>query len=176
MRPPVHCIWIIASKQHFDHPRCNAKNHWWLVNAHFQNGAVTISQIVLPMMAANTSVILDSAQITLHFPCLQDQILLILHWHTLWCIVKVISAAIDNCRINYFDLLVGILPDWDTALWQSWAQKYSCTGHCHATKIDISCWMIHFASYISVYEQIFTCGCSILSHNISPSEILGQAT
>jgi len=36
--------------------------------------------------------------------------------------------------------------------------------------------MIHFPRYTSVYEQIFTCNCSIFSHNISQSEILSQAT
>jgi len=36
--------------------------------------------------------------------------------------------------------------------------------------------MIYFARYTSVDEQSFTCDCSIISHYISLSEILGQAT
>jgi len=36
--------------------------------------------------------------------------------------------------------------------------------------------MIHFTLNTSVYEQISTCDCSIFAHNISLSEIFGQAT
>jgi len=36
--------------------------------------------------------------------------------------------------------------------------------------------MIHFAHFTSVYEPISTCDCSIFSHKISLSEILGQPT
>ena len=36
--------------------------------------------------------------------------------------------------------------------------------------------MIHFVCYISVYQSIFTCDCSLFSHNITLSEILCQAT
>jgi hypothetical protein len=77
---------------------------------------------------------------------------------------------------HYLDLLVVALADWDSALWQSRVQNNSCTGQSLATKIDISCCIIHFAYYRSVYEQTFTCDCSILSNNIPLSEILGQAT
>jgi len=76
---------------------------------------------------------------------------------------------------NYLDLLVAFQPDLYSALWQSRAWEYSCMGHSHYTKIDISCWIIHFTRNTSVYAQLFTCDCSIFFHNISLSEILGQA-
>jgi len=77
---------------------------------------------------------------------------------------------------NYLDILVAFLPDWDPAQWHSQAQYYSSMGHSHSAKIDMSCWMTHFAHYTSVYEPIFTSDCSIYSQNISPSVILSQAT
>jgi len=42
--------------------------------------------------------------------------------------------------------------------------------------IDISNWIIYFPRYTCVYEQLSSCDCQLLSHIISQSEILGQAT
>jgi len=43
-------------------------------------------------------------------------------------------------------------------------------------QIYTSCQIIHFASYASVYEPIFTCDYPIFSNNISLHQILGQTT
>ena len=45
----------------------------------YQNGAVTLSLAILPKKAAKTSVVLNSDQITVQVPSLQDQKLLMLH-------------------------------------------------------------------------------------------------
>ena len=72
--------------------------------------------------------------------------------------------------------MVAVQPDWDLALWQSWAQQYSSTGRSHPVKIYISCQMIHIVRYIFVYQPTFSRDCSVFSHNISLTEILGQTT
>jgi hypothetical protein len=77
---------------------------------------------------------------------------------------------------SYLNLLVAFQDDWDSELWQNQAQYNCCMGHSHSTKVENHCLMIYFALYTSVYDQISPCNCSIFSHNISLSEILGQAT
>jgi hypothetical protein len=43
-------------------------------------------------------------------------------------------------------------------------------------KIQICCWIAHFAHYRTVYQVVFTSNCSLFSNNISLSECLGQST
>jgi len=73
-RLQIHCIEILATIQHIDNPRCKAKNHAHWVDAHFQNGALTVLLAVLHLKVANTSLMLNSNQFTLQIPCLQDKI------------------------------------------------------------------------------------------------------
>jgi len=49
-------------------------------------------------------------------------------------------------------------------------------GSSQSIKIQLSCGMIHFARYNSVYQKIFTFSCSLFLYNHSLSDILGQAT
>jgi len=51
----------------------NTKNHWNSIDSHFQRGAVTVSLLRLPIMAANMFVINNSKQITFQLTYLQDQ-------------------------------------------------------------------------------------------------------
>jgi hypothetical protein len=87
-----------------------------------------------------------------------------------------LSGAIDNCRSNYLNSAIPFLSNQESASWKSWAEKYSCMGLTHSTKIDTSVWIQYFTSYRFLYEQISSCDCSVFSSNISLSEILGQAT
>jgi hypothetical protein len=67
------------------------------------------------------------------------------------------------------------MSNWESALWQSQAQKYSCTGLSHSTKIGISVWILHFASNRFLHEQISSCECSLFSRNIYLCGMLGYA-
>ena len=72
--------------------------------------------------------------------------------------------------------MVVFLADCDPACWHSRALEYSRTGRSQSIKIDISRWIMHFARYISVYEQLFTCDCLIFSHDNFLCEILCHGT
>jgi len=80
------------------------------------------------------------------------------------------------CFHHDLNLLVVFLTDWDSALWQSRAQWYSCTVRSCMTKIYISCQKINWACCTSVYQPIFRSYCSPFAHNISLTETLSQAT
>jgi hypothetical protein len=55
------------------------KNCSGSIDAYFLTGAVKLSLAVLPIKAANTTVMLDSAESTSELPYLQDQTSLTLH-------------------------------------------------------------------------------------------------
>ena len=106
----------------------------------------------------------------------QDGKSVTLRWRLLETVIYSLSVAVDNRRSNYVNSVTAFLSDWESASWQSRAQKYSCTGLSHFTKIDTSVWILYFASYIYLYEQISSSHCSAFCRDISLSEILGQAT
>ena len=54
-RLPISYQWMSAINWNLDCPRCKAKNCWYSVNTHSQNGAVTVLLSLLPIKAANTS-------------------------------------------------------------------------------------------------------------------------
>jgi hypothetical protein len=57
-------------------------NHWRFVDAHAKNGAVTVLVSLLPIEAANTSVMHNNDQVTGELPYLQDDKSLTLCWPT----------------------------------------------------------------------------------------------
>jgi len=118
----------------------------------------------------------NSDQITGQLPYLQDQKSLSLRWCSFKYIVHSKPAAINNWIDNCLNLLAAFLPDGDSALWEHWANKYSCICRSNSSKIYTSCLIIHFAHYTAVYYPILTCDGSIFSHNISCNEILSQTT
>jgi len=106
----------------------------------------------------------------------QDNKCLTLHWHSFECIVHSTSAAIDNCFLQDLSQFVVSVSNWDSAIWQSRAQNHSCSVHTDMPKNGVSHQMIYCAWYTSFYQLIFTSYCSPITHNISLTETLGQAT
>jgi len=45
-RPPLHCIWIIAIKQHLDYPWCKTEICWHSITPHFQDGAQSVLHLI----------------------------------------------------------------------------------------------------------------------------------
>jgi len=75
-----------------------------------------------PKKVANMSVMHNHIQITVQSPYLQDYTSLTQHRRSIWGIVHSTSAAINNCFHHDLNLLIVFLADWESALWQSWAQ------------------------------------------------------
>jgi len=167
---------MAATNCNTNYPRCKVKNRWHCIDALSQNAAVTVLLSLLPIRAANASVMHNSNRITVWLPYLQHHKSLTLRWPSFWCIVHSTSAAIDNSFYHDLNLLVFILRDWDLALWRSQAQWNSSTVHTHTPKIDVSCQMLHWACYTSIHQPIFTSYCSQFAHNISLTKTLGQDT
>jgi len=108
-------------------------------------------------------------------PNTQDRKSMTLRWCSFWTVVQSLSSAIDNTRSNCLNSVTAFLSDWESASWQSRAQKYFRTGLTHANRIDTSVRIRYFACYRFLYEQVSSYNCSAFSRNISLSEILGQA-
>jgi len=68
--------------RHLDYPRCETLNCWCSVDAHFQDGAGSLSLLLLPIKEANTSVMTICNQWPLRLPKMQDQKALMLRWHS----------------------------------------------------------------------------------------------
>jgi len=85
--------------------KINTRNRWRSVDAHFQTGDVTMSQSLLLITAAITLIIDNSEQIASQLTYLQDQQLLMLHWHSFsecGCYLLALSFSYKGCRyIDY---------------------------------------------------------------------------
>jgi len=75
-----------------------------------------------------------------------------------------VHAALPHTTLNQ--------PTW----WPHSNPSPHCMCCSHSIKVYVSCWMMHFASYPSVYHPIFTCDCVVFSHNDYLCDILGQVT
>jgi len=75
---------MAATERHLGYTKCTASNRWRSFDAHFQNGAVTMSYTVLPRKAAIKLVIDSSDQVTFTLPYLQDEKWLALCWRIFW--------------------------------------------------------------------------------------------
>jgi len=73
--------------RHIDYPRCETLHCWRWVDAHFQDGAGSVSLLVLPIKHANTSVMTICNLGPLRLANMQDQKLLTLRWRSFpgWC-------------------------------------------------------------------------------------------
>jgi len=67
----------------FDYQWWKARNHWPSVDAHFDDGARSVSRPFFPIKAANTWIIYRNKHIAFDLPDLQDQKLLTLRWHSI---------------------------------------------------------------------------------------------
>jgi len=79
-RQPEPHWWVIATNHDLRYPRCKAKIHWGSIDAHFQNGAVTVTLCLSPIEAANMMVMHNSDQITFQLPFKHDYKMLTLRW------------------------------------------------------------------------------------------------
>jgi len=96
---PISHWWMTATNQNLDYPRCKAKNYWNSIDAHSQNGVVTILASLVRIQATNTSVMPNSDQITIQLPYLQDQRFLPLLWCSFseWGSDHVAVSVAYNC-------------------------------------------------------------------------------
>jgi hypothetical protein len=63
---------MAAISRNKTYSRCKAKNRWRWVDAHAENGAVIVLLSLLPMEAANTSIMHNIDQVTGELRYLQD--------------------------------------------------------------------------------------------------------
>jgi len=61
----------------------------------------------------------NNDQVSSELPHLHDHKSLSLHWRSFEYIVQSTSAAVDNGFHSDLSWSADILPDWDSALWQS---------------------------------------------------------
>jgi len=66
--------------RHLDYKRCETLNRWCSVDAHFQDGAGSMSLRLLLLTGANTSVMTICNQSPLRLPSMEDRKLLMLRW------------------------------------------------------------------------------------------------
>jgi len=64
------------------YPRCETLNCWRSFDAHFHNGAGSVSFLLLPIKQASTSVMTSCNQYLLRLPKMQDLKSLMLRWHS----------------------------------------------------------------------------------------------
>ena len=175
-KAPKSHKWISATNRNINYPRRKDKHHGRAIDPHCTNGTVAVLLSLLPIHAANMSVMTSNNQVTGELPYLPDHKLLTFCWRPFQCIAHSTSAAIDNWFYPDLNLLVVFLSDWDLDLWQSRVEQHSCTVYSCMNNNNISGQKIHCACNTSVYQPIFTRYCSLFAHNISLTETLGEAT
>jgi len=79
-----------------DYPRCEIFNRWHLFDAHFEDGAGSMSLLLFPIKEANTSVMTICNQCPFWLPRMQDLQLLTLRWHSF-------PGWGRECLSTYFD-------------------------------------------------------------------------
>jgi len=106
-----------ATNRQLDNRRCKAKNRWPSVDVHIQNGAMTVSLSISPIMAAITSIMPNQYQITLWLADLEDWKLLTLHWRSFaWWGNKPLTHCFAWKGRQY--IVYGLLPQINTYITQ----------------------------------------------------------
>ena len=82
MRLPSPCLWMLVIKHHSYYRRCKTKNRWRAIDAHFQDGAGSVSHSLLPIKSANTSFMTICNLSPPRLPKMHDQESLTLRWHS----------------------------------------------------------------------------------------------
>ena len=72
-RHSIVLLWAHVSPQSLDYPICKTKYCWRSVEAHFQNGAGSVSLLFLALKAAITSFLDDSKQLPVRLPRLNTK-------------------------------------------------------------------------------------------------------
>jgi len=82
--------------RHLYHPRCKTLKRWHSFDAHFHDGAGSLSLLLLPIKEANISVMTSCNQCPLWLPRMQDLKLLTLRWRSF-------PGRGRECLSTYFD-------------------------------------------------------------------------
>jgi len=182
---PIRPLCITMTKSLVIYRAFMTRNRWRSVDAHAQNGAVTVLLSLLPIQAANTSVMHNNDQVSGELPYLQDHKSLTLRWRSLKRILHSTSAAVDNCihpdltyRLSFW--LIKTRPRGKTERRNHLAlftlTRLKLMYHAKRFMPKDSCQKIHCACYASIYERIFTIYFLPFAHNTSLTETPGQAT
>ena len=79
---PIRWLFIFATKFNGNYLPYMTKIRWRSIDAHFQNGAVTVSLCGFPIKTAKTLILNGRSQISTELPYLQFQKSLTFHWRT----------------------------------------------------------------------------------------------
>jgi len=121
-RLTIYGKWMSTSNRNMSDPRCIANNFWYAIDAHTENGAVTVWLSVLPIITAIALFVHNCDQITVWLLYIESNKTLMLCWQQLRTIVHSTSAAINNSFHGDLNIVVVILTNCDLAFWQSRAQ------------------------------------------------------
>jgi len=80
-KQPKLSIWTLTATARFDIPWIMSHDCWHSIDAHFHDGAGSVSLSFLPMKDGNTSIMCIPYQIVFLLPDLQNQKSLPLCWH-----------------------------------------------------------------------------------------------
>jgi hypothetical protein len=102
---PISHIWMSATNRNISYSWYTAKDRWRSVDAHAKNGAVTVLLSLLPVKAANTTVMHNNDQVTGELPDIQDHKSLTLRWRS--CLQWggdhiVISFTNKSCHYDHY--------------------------------------------------------------------------
>ena len=95
---PIRQLWITMTKTLVNYRTYKTTNGLRSIDAHAENGAVTVLLSLLPIQAANWSVMHNNDQDTVELPYLQDHKSLTLRWRSCyeWCSNHVVSSFANN--------------------------------------------------------------------------------
>jgi len=82
VRLPIPPESRFAIMRHLDYTRCETWNRWRSSDPHFQDGARSVSLLLLPIKVANISVMTICNKCPLRLPRMQDLKSLTLHWRS----------------------------------------------------------------------------------------------
>jgi hypothetical protein len=95
-------LWLTTTSQRCDFPRCMTNNHWHSIDANFHDTAGRVLLSVLPIKAGKNTFMTEYSLSEVWFPTMQDQKLLMLHWHSFWhgCIHNMQSINLAQSIIH----------------------------------------------------------------------------
>ena len=125
-----HRVYPMTNALGFDYQWWNAKNRWCSCDAHFHEGAQSVSLSFFPIKAANTLIIYKNDDITFDLPDLQDQKSLTFNsrighrvWRSLYCLKSQpiphwwqgsadCQADYQQCKTKIVDALLTLILPW----------------------------------------------------------------
>ena len=113
---PILRLWVNAVAQSLDYTRCNTQNRWRSVDAHFQTGAVTMSQSHLHRTAANM-LIMDICRCrALGVYMMQHPKPLTLCWHSVDTVLMFWWRSVDAVLTLWWHSFWGVTVSRNTIL------------------------------------------------------------